>query len=229
MGRMWMTRRSTLPSGWPTTITVYGVPTTLAATEYLLTAEIDRHLPQMFDALRYLEQHGYAHGPGNLDLALRSFMSSYDRWPSPADSQLIDLITALESVLGTETEITFRLAFRVAGLLANDDAERRTIFHDVKAFYDTRCKLVHGSALKPKHQMILQNVARLKDYVRRLLTAFVIHASQPSPIDLRNYFAEQLDDDLQSASARQTLRVRLGFEPVLNSVPGQQALSSDAL
>ncbi len=76
---------------------------------------------------------------------------------------------------------------------------------------------------------MLQNVTRLKDYMRRLLAAFVIHASQPRPTYLRDYFAEQLDDDLQSVSARQTLRVGLGFEPVLNSMAGQQALSPDAL
>ena len=37
------------------------------------------------------------------------------------DTKLVDAITALEAVLGTETEIAFKLSFRVASLLAATD------------------------------------------------------------------------------------------------------------
>lgn len=100
-------------------------------------------------------------------------MSTYDRWPNLQDSQLLDATTALKALLGTETEIAFKLAYRVATLLAASDAERAQMLKTMKDFYDTRSKLVHGSALKPKHHQCLQQVDDLRSLVRRLLRAFV--------------------------------------------------------
>lgn len=213
MGRMWMTRRRQFPiSGTGSGITGWDVPTSPAAREnYRLTAAINRRLPTVYDALRYLEQQGYGTGPGNLHLGLRSFMSSYDRWPAMVDSQLIDCITALEAVLGSKTESTFRLAFRVAGLLGADDTHRAEVFRAMKAFYNVRSRYVHGDEPTRREHAVLEHVGALKGYVRLLLTAFVVHAAQPQPKYPSAYFKESLDEALMSASEREQLRVALGL------------------
>jgi len=68
------------------------------------------------------------------------------------DSRLLDSVAALEAVLGSGTEVSFKLAFRVATLLADTDAQRSELLDHMKGFYDTRSALVHGGRLKAKHQ-----------------------------------------------------------------------------
>jgi hypothetical protein len=106
-------------------------------------------------------------------------MATYDRWPSHPESQLLDAITALEAVLGTEAELSFRLAFRVSGLLAATDDERARLLKLIKGFYDTRSRVVHGGALKQKHKQHLGMIDDLRSLVRRLLRSFVAFGASP--------------------------------------------------
>ncbi|GIH06660.1 hypothetical protein Rhe02_47270 [Rhizocola hellebori] len=149
--------------------------------------------------------------PYNLDLALRSFHSSYDRIPAMADTRMVDLVTAAEALLGTENEIIFRLSFRMAGLLASSDAERTAIFGDMKAFYDTRSKVVHGAPLKPKHQACLKNYSVLRDHVRRIIVGFLCLATSSSHSYSGKFFTEQLDAALQDGRQRDDLRTAMGL------------------
>src|SRR5205823_2605732 len=144
----------------------------IGGSQYVLTRAIAREVRSLQPAIRHLGEHGYGRGPGNLDLALRSFISSYDRFPASQDSQLVDVITAAEALLGTESEITFRLAFRVAGMLGRTGAERVQVFNDMKRFYDVRSKIVHGSALTRWRPAMLARTEDARDFVRRLLVAF---------------------------------------------------------
>lgn len=57
--------------------------------------------------------------------SLAGIHGTYDRWPLLQDSKLLDLITAFEALLGTESEIAFKLAFRIAALLADSDGSER--------------------------------------------------------------------------------------------------------
>jgi hypothetical protein len=61
-------------------------------------------------------------------------MATYDRWPAGGDSQLLDSITVLEALLGTDTEISFKLSFRVAALLATNDTERGDLLKLIREF-----------------------------------------------------------------------------------------------
>jgi hypothetical protein len=58
-------------------------------------------------------------------------MSTYDRWPSGRDAQLLDSITTLEALFELSTELSFRLAFRVADLLASSDKERGELLNSM--------------------------------------------------------------------------------------------------
>jgi Apea-like HEPN len=124
---------------------------------------------------------------------------------------LVDAMVALEALLGTETEIAFRLSFRVAGVLGKNPQQREEIFRSTKLFYDIRSRLVHGGTLKPKHRTALRNVDELRGYVRRLLRSFVRLGSSRRPRYDRRFFAEYLDFTLQDDSARHKLQRNLGL------------------
>ena len=65
--------------------------------------DVETKFPAVYAALARLERIGYSKGPGNLDVALRYFMATYDRWPAGNDSKLLDAVTSLEAVLGAES------------------------------------------------------------------------------------------------------------------------------
>ena len=87
------------------------------------------------------------------------------------------------------------MAFRVARLLGENDADRAHIFRSMKAFCNIRSRFVHGDRPNDKEEQRLTRVEDLKDYVRRLLRAFVLRAASPAPTYKPKYFAEQLDED----------------------------------
>jgi hypothetical protein len=159
---MWFTRAARFNVGIGNVVgsTGWSVPASIRATTYALTSSSARKVRLIQTELAYLEDNGYAGAPGNLDLALRSFNSTYDRFPSDYDSQLVDTVTAAEAMLaaGALTELTFKLSFRVAGLLGRTSEERLQIFGSMKGFYDVRSKTVHGDQLRDKQWRILKNV-----------------------------------------------------------------------
>jgi hypothetical protein len=131
---------------------------------------------------------------------------------SLSPQRLVDLITTLEALLGAETEIAFKLAFRVAGLLGTSDAERASIFNEMKAYYDTRSRVVHGGQLKAKHQRHLTNQAELQSYVRRLLRAAVhLRTEGENHTYSKRFFREDLDAALLDEATRDPLRRAMGL------------------
>jgi hypothetical protein len=124
----------------------------------------------------------------------------------PAPIQLLDIITAAEALLSSATtEIAFRLAFRIAGLLGWTPQQRADVLASMKLFYETRSRIVHGDPLRPKHSNVLAQVEEARDYVRRLLCAFVPVAARPAPKDDREFCEGGLDIVLQDERARRRL------------------------
>jgi hypothetical protein len=180
-------------------------------TEYRWSESLRTRFESTYAALARLESGGYGKAPGNLDLALRAFMSTYDRWPTAGDSRLLDSVMALEALLGSETEIAFKLAFRVASLLADSDEERARLLRIVKEFYDTRSRIVHGGRLKTKQQEHLLKVDELRDLVRRLLVAFVAFAADDKRVASKGLFHSELDSILVDSRKREELRQLLAL------------------
>lgn len=179
--------------------------------KYLLTASEAPYVLTMYNELQTIEAMG-AKAPYNLSLALRSFASSYDRVPAYDDTRLVDLITAAEALVGTSIEISFRLSFRIAGILAESDDERLAIFHDVRDFYDTRSRVVHGQPLEAKHRTHLEDYPVLRGYVRRLLTAFMHLATTPGHQYGSESLRKRLDSILQDRRQLAALRGAMGLE-----------------
>jgi len=57
---------------------------------------------------------------------------------------LIDSVTAWEALVGTGTEVTFRITAGLAALLADQRSARLNIAKRLRRTYRTRSKVVHG-------------------------------------------------------------------------------------
>jgi hypothetical protein len=210
IGRIWVRRVARFNVGLGG-IQMVGYPIPTFGSNYELTDSIADAVPAMYDALRQLETSGYGGAPGNLDLALRSFMATYDRPLAGGDSRVLDAITSVEAVLGSGIEISFKLSFRVAGILAADDEERVQIFNEMKAYYDLRSRLVHGETLKEKHRQLVADVEPLRHIVRALLRGFIRLALTPGHGYGKQFFQERLDAALLDEAERHRLRSALGI------------------
>ena len=210
MGPMWAVRSARFNVG-PGSFSKSGISIPAMGSEYVWTEDVNSLCRSLYSQLEQLEEDGYDKSPGNLALALRSFMASYDRWPRGQEGQLLDSITALEVLLGSGGEIAFKLAFRVAALLAASDKERGAMFKLMKDFYDTRSRFVHGENLKGKHKDRLAGVDKLRSMVRTVVRSFVAFATNPPDDYEKSFFENQLDSALVDASEREKLRAALGF------------------
>ncbi len=119
--------------------------------------------------------------------------------------------------MGSDIEIAFRLSFRVAAILGASDSERALIFKDVKGFYDTRSKVVHGGYLgskaseRRKHEDRMKDYARLRDYVRQLMLGFMNLALKSNHEFNSEYFRSQIDADMQDKRRLRLLRGMMGL------------------
>jgi hypothetical protein len=69
----------------------------------------------------------------------------------PWFEKIVDLATALEAALsGKDKTVTLRICTRAAHILSTDADPAPAIYADVKALYDMRSSLVHGSVITQK-------------------------------------------------------------------------------
>jgi hypothetical protein len=188
----------------------FSIPAT-GGDRYLWTEGIAQIYPVIYSALSQLERNQYRNAPVTLDVALRAFGGTYDRYPLYRDSQLVDAVTALEALVGISTELRFRIAFRVAGLLAGNHAERVPLLQAMKEFYDTRSAVVHGGRLNAKQRGYLERFEELREIVRRLLRAFVLFSVNLPRGYSKSFFDEKLDITLADTVEREKLRSALGL------------------
>lgn len=71
-------------------------------------------------------------------------MSKVRKQSLPYD-RLIFLTIILESLVGADSELTYRISHRTALLVGKDGPERGRIFEMSKKYYSSRSQLVHGS------------------------------------------------------------------------------------
>jgi len=145
----------------------------------------------------------------NVELALRTVSSIYERSLQQRTDRVLDGITALEALLPTKAELAFTLAYRVAGLLAADEDARVEYFNSMKAHYRTRSKIVHGLSLNNNDRALIQDDEPLRSIVRQLLVGF-LHLAETGEIDrtakATKFYEQRLDADLLHAQRRTDLR-----------------------
>jgi hypothetical protein len=112
----------------------------------------------------------------------------------------IGSITALEALLTKKEEtegLTYRLALRIANLLGSDATSRKSIFRQVKDFYNLRSKIVHGVILDSKLRGRLNELDSLREMVRRvLLSTMALYSGGTQAAELPDVLDEiALDDE----------------------------------
>ena len=94
------------------------------------------------------------------------------------EDRLIDASVALEAMYGPldSGEVTNKIRQRAACLLGRSDDERRAISKEMKSFYRTRSKVVHGTVSKDeqkRQQEVSDALASGQDLARRSLFALL--------------------------------------------------------
>jgi len=229
LDRMWVVRPARFNVGRVGRTSV-GADIPIFGSQYRWTENLGDAYPSIYAGLAKLDTDGYHQSPGNnLAVALRECAASYDSWPSSLDSQLLDCTTALEALLGTDTEISFKLSFRVASLLAENDDKRSALLRLMKQFYDARSKVVHGVLLSQKQQKkqdaMLNRVNELQSIVRPLLRAFINLSATPN-IYHNKQFWNDIDVALVNSTEREKLRTALGLKGSFKIAHGYAASES---
>jgi hypothetical protein len=106
-----------------------------------------KKLLALYDSTEHRIPKEVVHG---LQMAVLKFTGSFS--PKPWFEKVVDLATALEATLSgkDKTDVTLRICTRAAHILSTDTDAPTTIYADVKALYDMRSSLVHGSAITQK-------------------------------------------------------------------------------
>lgn len=108
-----------------------------------------------------------------LALALRRFDSAYSRYEQ--EDSLIDLWIAFEALLLPErSELSYRVALRIAQLVALDGEERRRVFREARSSYNRRSKVVHGEVVEELDDAVEQT----RELARRALRTWIL---EPPP------------------------------------------------
>ena len=103
---------------------------------------------------------------------------------------LVDLCICLESLIESQTEISFRFATCLAKITRLKDAE--TISDLLSDLYDLRSKVVHGSNPSKEHKKIEPNVVKLRLVARAILTVYVFYLTEHTKEEWKKYLRKSL-------------------------------------
>jgi Apea-like HEPN len=211
IGRLWFLRPASFKLAPEGGVGTGFPPSIVPGSEYTFDEPDLSSVRDLYDMLLHYEKV-QDRAPVNLNLALRSFSDSYERYSFRGDKRLVDAITAAEALLGTRAELSFRLPFRVAAILGSDHDDRLNTFKQMRDYYEVRSRVVHGDELGDRQRRKLRDQQVLRTFVRRLLSGF-IHLTTTSGHSFdRQFFDKNLDISLLDDSRRSALRVAMGLE-----------------
>ncbi len=111
----------------------------------------------------------------NIEIALDRFHSSYH---GNIEDRLIDQMIAFESLyLGSEQELTYKLALRTAFLLRKRKDYRNIVFTNMKKAYNYRSRIVHGDN-PPTRNTLGIIVPKTEDYLRQSIKKVILLLGQ---------------------------------------------------
>jgi hypothetical protein len=166
------------------------------------------------DAYRRLAEFEGSHvsGLARIHVALQRFSAAFDRASVGGADRLVDDVVALEALVGGGSELSFVLASRVSGMLGTNEAQRLSLFRAVRAFYDTRSRLVHGDPLRTKHIQAVEREPELRDVVRRLLGGMLRLVGSQEFHPSKDFVESRLDEVLLRAKDRRRLQRAMGVK-----------------
>lgn len=132
-------------------------------------------------------------GPTSSPLRRAFFFIGAARASKNLSVKIANYCSALEALLipATSTELTYRLATRVAWLLGESVDERRECFRRVKTAYSIRSTAIHGGALSArKMRNDLESAVKWCDEIVRAIIGVVVNDAQ-----LRDYIVGKAKDE----------------------------------
>jgi hypothetical protein len=127
----------------------------------------------------------------SIDTALRRFHSSYH---GDIEDRIIDQMIAFESLyLGSEQELTYKLASRTAFLLRKRKDHRMLVFNNIKKAYNYRSRIVHGDN-PPRRDELRAIVPKTEDYLRQSILKFLLLLAQGN--SLKELREKLLDENI---------------------------------
>jgi hypothetical protein len=103
---------------------------------------------------------------------------------------LLDLCISLESLIESETEISFRFAVCLAKVTDEPDAEELSGM--LSDLYSLRSKVVHGSDTGKAHKKLAPNIPRLRGTARTILTKYIFHLAENTKDDWKRRLKSSL-------------------------------------
>ncbi len=113
----------------------------------------------------------------------------YSRMNNSRDA-LVDLCICLESLIESQTEISFRFAMCLARISGLEGAEAASEL--LADLYDLRSKVVHGSDSDKEHRKVGPNVVKLRLLARAILTAYVLYLTERTKDDWKRHLKSSL-------------------------------------
>ena len=113
----------------------------------------------------------------------------YSRVQDTPDA-LLDLCISLESLLDSNTEISFKFSTCLAKLTKGNDAEQLSeLLGDL---YDLRSKIVHGSDASKAHLKMVPNAAKLRQAARSILTSYILFLNDKTKKEWQAHLRQSL-------------------------------------
>jgi len=103
---------------------------------------------------------------------------------------LVDLCISLESLIESQTEISFRFATCLAKISGLEDPETHCDL--LVDLYDLRSKVVHGTDPTKAHKKIEPNAVKLRLTARAVLTAYILYLTEHSKDEWKTYLRRSL-------------------------------------
>ena len=115
----------------------------------------------------------------------------YSRTKSSRDS-LLDLCICLESLLDSQTEISFRFGTCLAKVTNRNGRQAEEISDLLSDLYDLRSKVVHGTDAAKEHKKIDLHIPKLRQVARAVLTTYVLYLSEHTRDQWRQHLRSSL-------------------------------------
>lgn len=130
--------------------------------------------------------------PTGLQIGLEYLNSSYEK--IKVHEKFIDIMIALDALLGTQAETSYRLSLRASCFLSSKKTERKEIYKHIKDALKLRGKIVHGDIHPNQINQtdIEQNKLYIENIVRRLLVKLLsLHVEGELTNDYKKDFDEK--------------------------------------
>jgi hypothetical protein len=125
---------------------------------------------------------------GNLHITADRFVR-YSRMDDSRDA-MVDLCICLESLIESQTEISFRFAMCLAKVSGLKDLHGASEL--LSDLYDLRSKVVHGADFQREHKKVRQNAVELRLTARAILITYILYLTEHSKDEWKKHLKTSL-------------------------------------